>query len=470
MAIIVKFDGVDKTSVVSLENFKIDNILTSQVDTCSLVVKKHSGQPFAPGLTDELVISEDGTKIFGGVIVKSVERLEGGNTIVYDIQASDYTRLADRKLVGESYENKTVKEIITDIVSDYLSGFTITNVNCDVEIDYIAFNYEPFSQCLQRLAKLVGYDWYIDYDKDIHFFSHETNPSPFNLTDDNGNYILDSLLIDRDVRQLKNVVYVRGGEYLADWFTENQFGDGTKKDFKLAYKYNGIEVKVNTVAQSVGVDYVDDPSGYDCLYNFQEKIIKFKATNIPANGIAVDISGYPYVPVIVEAKDQDSINDYGEYWFRIIDKTIKTKKAARERGGGELLAYSQTLSEATFETNQDGLRSGQIINVQSTLRGVDEDFIINRVSATMNTYDKMKYKVSLITTKTMGIIELLQKMLIADDRIITVSEDEVIDKLWSGLDSFGIQEELYNWTSTSPPWYVKDGNVPIGICGFCEAS
>lgn len=471
MAIVIKFNDVDKTSSISRDNFKIKNVLTKEVDTCFLTIKNYEGHTYKPDLADDIKIFDNGEKIFAGIVVKIAERMEGAKIIAHDIECIDYTRLADKKLVAEYYEQKTVDYIIENIVSNYLSGFTVNNVDCDKVVDYVAFNYEPFSKCLQRLAELVGYDWYIDYDKDIHFFSKETNPAPFNLTDNNGRYIFKSLEIVRDTRQLKNVIYVRGGEYTADWFTENQFGDGVKRDFKTAYKYKSIEVKVATFAKTVGIDYIHDPADYDCLYNFNEKVVKFRDDNKPADTVAVDISGYPYVPVIIEARNQDSIDEYGEFWFRIIDKSIKTKKGARERGKGELETYAAELSEGSFVTREKGLRSGQIINVQSSLRNLNESFLINRVLATMRTHDEMEYIVSLVTTKTMGIIDFLQKLLMADDRKIAISEDEVVDKIWTAFDNFTIQEKAYLWNiPVSPPWYVKDGNIPVGVVGFCQAS
>jgi len=468
---IVYFNDVDRTKNIDRNSLRIENILTSEVDNCFLRILYYGSKTFKPTVGDEIKIYDGADKIFAGIVVRITEHLLSAKLIAFDIECSDYTYFADKKLVAKTYSSQTINNIIADIASTYLTDFTTVNVSCDITIDYVAFNYEQPSKCFQRLAELVGYDWYIDYDKDIHFFSKETNLAPFNLTDTNGYYIFKSLKIIRDISQIKNVVYVRGGEYLADWFTENQFGDGAKRDFKTAYKYNSIEVKVGGASKTVGIDYVDDPDDYDCLYNFNEKVVKFKDANKPGDGVAVDISGYPYVPVIVEAKDQDSIDENGEYWFKIIDKSIKTKAGARERGKGELAAYSGRISEGSFITYKKGLRSGQLINIQSTIRDLDENFLINRVSAKMRTEDEMMYNVSLVSTKTMGIIEFLQKLLMADDRKLTINEDEVVDKLWSGEETFTVQEESYLWnTPVSPPWYVKDGNTPVGVVGFCQCS
>ncbi|GAI56803.1 unnamed protein product, partial [marine sediment metagenome] len=231
-----------------------------------------------------------------------------------------------------------------------------------------------------------------------------------------------------------------------------------KRDFKLDYKYSDIEVKVATVVQEdVGIDHVDDPAGYDYLYNFQEKVIKFRDDNKPGDEVVVDISGYPYVPVVVEAKDHDSIETFGRFCHRIIDKRIKTKKAARERGVGELKTYASKISEGSFETYESGLEAGQLINIQSDIRNLDEDFLINRVSIRMRGPAKFIYRVSLVTTKTFGIIELLSHLLLADNRDIEISKDEVpvVDKLWTVEDQFQVQDKTpVTRDRETGPWYV----------------
>ena len=292
--ILIKINNVDKTDYVIPKSLKIRNILTKQTDTCSLIIRNYGAKIYSPDNEDELEIWNGSDKIFGGIITKIQQRMPSLKIVEYDISAIDYTRLADRKLIHESYSDKTINYIINDLNTNYLSGFTISNVNCDIEIDYITFNYETFSKCLEELADYTGYDWYIDYDKDIHFFSKERELSPFNLTDTNNNYILKSLRVKEDLSQLKNIVYVRGTRYLEEKWTEYQIGNGITEIFNIAYEspfpLSDISVKVNAVAQTVGIDWKDSPDDYDCLCNFNEKIIKFKNATIPANGVQVEIS------------------------------------------------------------------------------------------------------------------------------------------------------------------------------------
>jgi len=210
----------------------------------------------------------------------------------------------DKLLVVETYEDKTVNFIINDILTKYLpAGFTDVNVNAPILVSYIAFNYEQPTQCLQQLASLVGYDWYVDYEKDIHFFYKGTNVAPYSLTDTNGNYFFNSLVLRKNIKNLRNVIYVRGGNFYGDPFTEEQDADGKTKVFTHGYKYKNIVVKKNTVPLNIGIDNLNDPALYDALYNFQEKALKFPDGSIPIAGDTIEVTGNPQLPIIIKKKD-----------------------------------------------------------------------------------------------------------------------------------------------------------------------
>ena len=53
-------------------------------------------------------------------------------------------------------------------------------------------------------------------------------------------------------------------------------GDGETKTFKLPYRYDAEPVvEVNDAEKTVGIDYIDDEDDFDCLWNYQEKVIKW---------------------------------------------------------------------------------------------------------------------------------------------------------------------------------------------------
>jgi len=439
----LEINAIDKSKYVNENSLKIENILTRQVDTCTFQIISHTGHEYKPEIGDEVVVYDRGEKIFAGNIIKITEAVQSYKCIIYNIECKDYTDLMDSKLVVKTYSKYTVAQIIEDIKDNYMpAGFTTTNVVCTKTVDYVGFNYEQPSKCLQILADLVSYDWYVDYDKDIHFFAKESNSAPFNLEDDNNSYIFNSLKINKNKSQLRNVIYVRGGEYLGNTITADQIADGTQAEFWLPYKFSGIKVFVDGVEKTVGVDYINTFDDYECLYNFEQKLVRFPDGSKPTNGQTFRVSGNPYLPVLVKVRDNASVSQYGDREYKIIDNTIKTKQGARERAKAELEAYKSNLVEASFKTIKNGLRSGQYINVQSDSRNIDEDYLINKVVMKLWSIDKFIYDVFLVSFKTFGIIEFLQMILMGENAKIKVNPDEILDVVESVYEDLNIADSL----------------------------
>ena len=430
MALTITINGTDRTSVIVPESLEIEQAIR-EVDTCRFVVRRYGAIGFLPAVEQEVVITDTGTKVFAGYI-KTIEEdtdPDSAYYMLYHCECKDYTDLLDRDVVARTYENDTISDIIDDIVDDFAgSGLTTTNVAGTENIVKLVVDYEPPHKVIQALADLVSKDWYVDYDKDIHFFAKEDNAAPFELTDTNGKYVKGSLKIRRDSTQIKNKIIVRGGEYEGSAFTEAFIGDGDQHTFALAYRYRNYSLKVNTVTQTVGLDNINDFTTKDALYNHNEKLLRFDPTSPPANGDTIEFTGDPLLPVLVQRADTASQAIYGVRALRIVDKSIESKELARERAVAELNAYSQSISEGGFTTYESGLHAGQFITISSAIRGfASERFLINRLSGRMRTSDAMVWTASLVTTKTFELLEFLQSLLLRDNRFLKVSENETLD-------------------------------------------
>lgn len=465
--ITINVEGINRTELIDPFSFSLTRALTNQADTCQFIVPRTQAGDWKPELLDTLeVIDGDANVIFAGTIVIIDETVEGGIEYV-KCQCRDWTFEMDRKLVVRTYSGQTVNDIIADIVTSYIGeyGFTDTNVDCDKVVDYIAFNYEYPSKVLQQLAQLVNFDWYVDTDKDIHFFAKDATTAPFSLSDDNETYYLDSLQIKKDATKIKNTITVRGGQYLGDIFTETYVADGDQLTFNLASKFNSVSVEVNSVAQTVGIANVDSLNDFDCLYNFQEKFIIFKPFTKPTAGDVVEITGLPYVPVISKRYDGASVGSYGVFEYKIIDNTLNTKNSARERGLAELNQFADPLDEGSFETSLNGLDTGQLITIQSDLRNISDDFVITRITTTIQNPDQLRHKVTIATTQTFGMVEFLQSLLMQKDKEIRINADEVLDELLSVEDSLSITDSVGTPTTNEAPYHYA-GGANEGVWGF----
>lgn len=437
-------NGIDRTGQINWHSLVVSQFLTKQVDTLEFKIKNYGGKTYKPDLMDEVVVWDGDEKIFGGYVITISENVKASEVFERTVKCKDYTHIFDRQQVVEEYENATVANIIADIVSNYCSGFTTNNVNCSLEVDYIRFNYEYPSKCLQQLAELFGYDWYIDYDKDVHFFSKEENIAPFELNDTDGNFVYKSFYLQKRADQLRNRVFVLGGEYKGTQYTEEVVADGEALVYTFGYKYSGYTIAVNGIPKTCGIDNISNPDDYDCLYNFWEKAVKFKETTKPAKDSVVSITGYPYLPVLVQVQDDTSIAEYGVYEYKIVDRSIESKEGARQRAKAELYAYAGQISEGSFKTYKSGLKIGQKIRFYSGKWGYNEWFVINKITMKVRNPEtgELEYQCSFLTTKTFGMLELLQKLLLEKDKTTKLDENATLDRIYTIRERLAIKETI----------------------------
>jgi len=148
--------------------------------------------------------------------------------------------------------------------------FTTNNVADGPVISKIAFNYVQVSDAITRIAEMCGYEWYVDYDKDIHFFFKTDFPAPFQLDDDQANY--KDLMISKDISQIRNRIYIKSSA-IKDTFGEVFIGDGVTTSWVCKYRAeimlptgididtprwagNAVEFSHNDVYLAVGLDWV----------------------------------------------------------------------------------------------------------------------------------------------------------------------------------------------------------------------
>lgn len=485
--VFIKINGVDQTELINWQSFRWSQNLTNKQDTLSFRIEHIDSKGYTPSVNDEVTLwlgdsLATAQKVFGGNIVEIAESIKG-QQIVIDVSVRDFSFIMDAKLVARRFENQTVAQIIETLKNDYMpAGFTTNNVNCDVTIPAIAFNYIPVSECLKELAQLTGYDWFVDENKDIHFFAKETHSAPFEVKDDNGSYIKGTLKIKHKIDQLRNSIYLRGSEYLStNTVTEDlsHQADGANKHFKLAYRYKNYTLKVNGQVKSVGIDNLDDPANFDALYNFTEKVIKFNTA--PAAGDTVTFEGNIYIPLRIKWKDNTSISKYGEeFQFLIVDRTIDDLDTAKDRARAEIVAYADQLDDGRFATYRDSLRVGQSIKVESAKLGISQTFTIVRVNARARTQFKgLRYDVVLADKQKMDFIDIMQQLLLAKTKEIKLDENEELVQVDGYFETVGMQEqwsvETYprenpvfeEQVSAQENWRVDpwNGQTPIYVAG-----
>jgi hypothetical protein len=460
MSFTVTINSVDRTASVQAYTFRKRDILNNQVDSCTFKVWKYGALTFVPEVGQEVVVVRNSVTIFGGVILRVDETVEASKKLVYSVECADYSQYLKRRLVTERYTNTTVAAIIEDLVDSYTEvsdGITDGNVVGTQAVKSISFNRLTVAECLEKLSDALSYVWYVDYDKSIHFFPKNTENAPFSLSDTSNNYIYDSLQITADISQLRNSVLVQGGEDVsANTRTELFSGDGARAQFPLANKYDSAPtVEVGGVAQTVGVEFLNDDASFDVMWNFNEKYLRFTAGNIPGSGTNnIEVTGTYLFPIVVKVPSPASQEVFGPYEFAITDRTIRSQSEAIERALAELQVYKNTLFEGQFRTYNDGLRSGQVLTIASNQRGKAIEVLIQSVEAKMRDRvgDLFEYTVRFATLRSLGIIEYLQKQL--RDKNLIIDDQDTLLNLFQLTDTATTSDTIDTPTFTSPPYFV----------------
>lgn len=441
MNISIEIAGVDKSAVIDWPSFSIEDNVDEQSNLCVFKIQKHTGQTYSPTVGEEVEVFDDSEKIFGGKILSITNSIEG-DIANYSIVCKDYTADLDRLLVTDSFTGTTVGAIIEYIIDNYTTGITYANVACTVAVTKIVFNKMQISKCFSELASLVNYNWYIDYEKDVHFFAKNSEASPFNITNTSTDIIADSLQLENDLSQLRNVVIIRGGDKVAtNTRDKTHTGDGVQKTFNTDYQFASLPtVTVNGVAQTVGVENLDSEDDFDCIWDYNQKYVRFKTA--PADTLPIVLTGNPLIPIIAQVEDLASVSTYGRFEFAKTDKTIKSSEEAKLYGEAQLNAYGKSIREGGFRTYSSGLKSGQTITITLSEIGVADSFIIQRVTLSMVTRTMGEWQVELATLKTIGIIKFLQDKLLNDNKKVDYNEDDLLEKYYMDNTSTEVTEEI----------------------------
>jgi hypothetical protein len=434
--ITVEIGGIDRTADMEKRTLQIVDEINEKANNASFRLFDNHG--YGPPETDDVIeIRTNGVLDFAGLVTRVGYEQLSNDVDVYSVEAVDYTRILDRRLVAATYQNMTDKEIIETIIEEFAfdEGISTFNVSEGVTVNQISFNYVPVSQAISEIATLTGRNWYIDYQKDIHYFPVTQNQAPFQLTSD-GSYH-ENLTITKDSTRLRNRVFVRGGtELTTEPITETVIADGEQRQFLLAEKPHDLTITHEGNPQTVGIKNIDNPDDFDFMMNFQEKYIECGTNKTtPLNGDEIACTYNYDVPILVSVEDGQSILESGVYEHVIIDRQIGSTQQARDRAIADLTDYAQQIVDGQYKTFFAGLRSGQYQRVTMANKDIDEDYLITKVSARSIGAPVLQYTVYLSSAKTLGIIKFLIDLLRVNRSVGEFDPNEKVDQLFSLADT-----------------------------------
>lgn len=270
MAVTITINGNSSyITYIDVPTLTIEETIPSAGDSCSFDFKwPITGAAVTKPLPGHIVvITVDSTKEFEGPIISMEEKFGApAGYILYAVKCVDYTRPFSRKLVVGKRSKELASTRITWVLQNFCdSAFSAdltgidTGATTDINVDERTYDYELVSSVLDELAEATYHNWYVDFEKKLHFYISETKTTPLNASYEN---ILDvdtntdvfDMNIQEDVSQLRNWIIIKGHKVKAGSpLTQDWKSDGTQSFFSLfqePYDFNTTDVKayVATVA------------------------------------------------------------------------------------------------------------------------------------------------------------------------------------------------------------------------------
>lgn len=477
-------DSVDWRSIDSI------SVLTKENASLKFNVRITPGQTTpaktVPKIKDIVNLYDASGLIFAGTVTETEATIEG-LMLTWQITVSDWGYLFDGTLVKKNYAMMDPHDIVLDIVATFAAGkgFTTNHVQTgNFLVPSIRFNYQQPTKCLQSLANLIGWDWYIDPQKDIHFFLGdiedavgEGGSAPVTIDGTSGEIEWNSIDLDQNVQNMKNSVFVIGGTYKKTFTalntSDSYLTDGIASVFPLAYAYDTatITVTLNGVVQTIGIDQQTDPSSVDVLYNDKNRFIRF-TSGAPTSGKTVKTYGDAQVPIVAHAGDATGIATYGEFQDVILDAKITTVPEAQARAQAEILKFGHSVYDVKFKTLQTGIRIGQLVSMNLPQFGVTNyPLIVKRVEATgyvPGQNGMLEYQVEAIGSDTVTFTDLLTTLLQQEATQNPIDDSTVIENLEVIAEIIATEDAAIP-TAMSGPYAVGPAATPIRL-GFSKVA
>lgn len=452
--------GFNRTADVLLENTQIEFNLTNREDNCTFTVK--NGDKPTEGQSVVFIVDD---LVFGGIVDEMSDIPQTHDITWYDCKARDYTYQLDRRLVVEDYENYTADEIVRDIITKYCAGFTSTHVYTGAPlVEKKQFPYMKPSDCFKWLVNYVGWDWYVDSNKDVWFFNPNALEFPAPISIDATTETVRNISYTVDIEGLTNRVYVIGGTYLSDLLSPalEWKSDGLMTSWILPWEadYDSASLEVGGLPVTLGESGVDDETAFEYMLDSAKKTISCGTASTPADGTQMSLSCK--IPLDVTTWDENKESQIavaaiqggdGIYESVIFDDSLTTLEAAIAVAQAEINDRADPIASGNFETFVTGWKPGQIVSINIPARGINNSYVVQKVTVTPYNVGSWKYKVY-FGGRLVGLPDYLRAIVSAQQQSKDVLT-AVLHKVYKEIEDMTVTDTFVS-AVTSPPYVYND--------------
>jgi len=404
-------------------------------DTFSFTVEDTNGATIEP--LKEIYFYDDTTYIWGGVI-KTVD-ISKVNPIraVYSVKAEDFTALIERPLIIRSYEDKTIAQIVSSLITTYFSAYGITEGTNTIStvIKLITFNYENGDNVMNQLKNFGNFQWNVDKDKVLSFTLINAITSTTALTDEL------SLTKNLSADNYRNTQYAKGKKKRTIYQSEKPMTpkpDGKTREFFSTYPIAEeplIETNVNGagwVEKTIGVRGLQTDKDFYWSYN-DTQVSQDDAGTVLTDANPTDdeirISYYGLIPLLVVSKDTAEVTEHGAIEHYIYNKHLENSIDAKNYVMTLLDKYANDADQISFTIQSKIYNVGEQIPITDSLLNISGDFLAESCQWSPRGVDSINYTYKVLDGVALGGWEEFFKNLFAPE-VIELNDQEIVIRIY----------------------------------------
>ncbi len=382
MALVLTIAGATKT--LRAGSLSISQTANGR-STASFDVVSTDGS-YRPAIDAEVIITEDSTRIFGGLVQRPEERgIVSGFTagIITKISCVDFNHYAERRLANGVQPEQSLAAYLTFLVG-YLTQFGVTLHGSQVTgptIPTLEWEYVKVSEVFNQLATLTATDglpylWRIDEFKVLRMYQPSTVAAPFNITTDTPTQVVGDITVLSSREHYANSIIVMAPSVTETGRTEEFTGDGSTTAFTLNYTLNTSQGYVTSdgVYETLGL------SGEGATWTYDPGTNTITRTSAPANTAPISIVFTGTLRAVAQAFDTGEITAVGYHEKLIRIDKVPDQTTAQSIADAELAAALALHQTVKYRTRETGLVCGQSQTITVPRRDIDATGVITDIN------------------------------------------------------------------------------------------
>jgi hypothetical protein len=406
MAFLLEMGGVDVTEWMRYGGtFRVSQPLGG-MSTCDF--RLFSADPLLtlgrPVEGKEIILFDDidgGHTLFWGIIAKVDEVIGAGYETdprlwEWNVTANDCSQYLDRHRIAITYSDMTPGAMIQDAwAKDFGSsalsseGITISSVSAGPVIsENLVFDYVTFREFMDTLATRVGYSWYVDHQKDLHFEAKVSPDAPFSYYDTSPDIISGSVRVEWSGEEYANRILVRVPANLDKSVTEYVLGAASPNPtyFDMTSPLSATPTILRGspgVSQTVGVYGTDNDKQWYWLRGSTRIWQDVDASPPLSEGEYLTVTYNRLFDDIIAYQDDAEITarqllegGTGVHEIMLDAAEVETRDGALALAEAEVNRRKSIIQRIYYSTRSMGLRPGMLQPVESGVHGLVSDYYL----------------------------------------------------------------------------------------------